>query len=91
MMGKQNEFKPDYRVSPGDVLLALMEQEDWMVHHLADEMGLSSSELVRILAGIAPVTKQVAEELAKGFSLPAKVWLMLEQAYREGQGQQMKG
>lgn len=50
---------------------------------LADDMGVSQKTLLNILYGIKPVTKKIAQKLAKSFNTTPELWTNLQNKYNK--------
>lgn len=74
-------------ISPGETLRDWIEETGLTVRSTATVCGrMEPTELQRILDGKRRVTRPVAAKLAAGTGIPARLWLNLERAYREGRG-----
>jgi HTH-type transcriptional regulator/antitoxin HigA len=84
-MVKKNisEFKPDYAVPPGDILLEYLENIGMTQAELADRMGMTPKTVNEIIKGKAPITPETALKLERVFGRPAHFWNNLEQHYQE--------
>jgi addiction module HigA family antidote len=78
-----SQYKPDYAVSPGEVLDEHREAAALTQAELAQRLGFSAKHINRLLAGLEPVTPETALKLEAVFGIPAHVWLALEARYRE--------
>jgi len=78
-----SRYKPDYAVSPGEVLDEHREAATLTQAELSQRLGFSAKHVNRLLAGLEPVTPETALKLEAVFGLPARVWLTLEARYRE--------
>ncbi|MDH4230636.1 MAG: HigA family addiction module antitoxin [Nitrospirota bacterium] len=84
-MSKRNnsDFKPDYAVSPGDILLEFLENLGMTQAELADRMGLAPKTVNEIIKAKAPITPETALKLERVFGRPAHFWNNLEQNFQE--------
>lgn len=87
-MNSQTEFRPNYAVSPGEVLDEHRVVAGLTQSELAQRLGFSGKHVNRIIAGFEPVTPETALKLESVFGLSAGVWLNLEAKYQEHQARQ---
>ena len=76
-------FEPDYGVAPGETLRAMLEALGMTQVQLAARTGLSLKHINQIAQGAAPVTPETALLLEKATGVKARMWNVLEAAYRE--------
>lgn len=96
-MSKQNEYKPDYLVSPGEVVRDYLEEFDGgfnpqgiepeieyalLYSHTKDQLDLDDDTVKGLLIGTQPITPAIAARLEK-LGRPAHFWLNLERQYQE--------
>ena len=77
-------WDPDWVISPGETLRDWMDENRLTVGIVAKVCGLDRHEVERILDGKRRITPKVADHLAAGTQIPARLWLNLERAYRDG-------
>ena len=81
----RHPFDPDWVISPGETLRDWIEENGLTVRSTATVCGrMDPKELQRILDGVRHVTPKVAEKLAYGTGIPARLWLNLERQFRKG-------
>lgn len=81
----RHPFDPDWVISPGETLRDWIEENGLTVRSTATVCGrMNVNELQRILDGVRPITPKVAEALAHGTGIPARLWLNLERQFRQG-------
>ena len=78
----KNTYNPDYTVSPGEILADHMSAELVGKGQLANHLGIPKKTLKNILKGKAPITAEIAIGLGATFSLPAHMWMNLENHYQ---------
>ena len=86
-MTKQNEYKPEYLMSPGEVVHAyatefMFSDDSLSVARLINKCELTSDEYWEIVNSRKPITPAIAEKLAK-LGKPAEYWIGLERQYQE--------
>lgn len=74
----------DWVVSPGEILREWMQENGFSERRTAISSGLDLRDIQGLLSGRVAITKAVAGHLEQGTQIPAKLWLNLERAYREG-------
>ena len=79
----QNEFFPDYTVSPGETLLETLETIGVSQAKLARRMGCSVNLVNEIILGKAAITPEIARQLEQALLIPVSFWLNAERHYRE--------
>jgi HTH-type transcriptional regulator/antitoxin HigA len=79
----QNEFYPDYTVSPGETLLETLETIGMSQAELARHMGCSMNLVDGIIQGKAAITPEIALQLERVLYIPVSFWLNAERRYRE--------
>lgn len=77
-----NAFKPDYLVSPGDVLAEYLESLGMTTDDVADKSGLDSGVITGILSAKVQITPEAAVGLERAFGHPACFWIALERQYQ---------
>jgi plasmid maintenance system antidote protein VapI len=71
-------FDPDWRVAPGEALADVLDELELTVDDLRDAIGETAEAL---LAGAAPLTPEIAEQLHELTHVTAQFWLNLEAEY----------
>jgi HTH-type transcriptional regulator / antitoxin HigA len=77
-------FDPDWVIAPGETL------EEWRIENglgpkaAATVCRMSPEDFARIVSGKKRITADVAGRLQAGTMIPARLWLRLEENYREG-------
>jgi HTH-type transcriptional regulator / antitoxin HigA len=79
----QNEFQPDYAVSPGEVLSVELELRDMTQQELARRTGITPKHIISILKAKSAITPETAIKLERALGKPAEYWLNLESHYQE--------
>ena len=82
------EARPDswnWAVPPGQILLDHIIDNNVSKTVLARELQIDRSELIRICAGSAPITDEMAAKLSISLGTSKKLWLNLEETYRHGE------
>lgn len=84
-MDKQviNEYRPDYAVSPGEVLSDELELRGMTQQELAKRTGLTPKHIVSIVKAKASITPETAIKFERAIGMPADYWLNLESHYQE--------
>jgi len=84
-MDKQtlNEYRPDYAVSPGDVLELELEARGMKQQDLANRTGLTPKHIGALVKAKSAVTPETAIKLERAIGLPAQYWMNLESQYQE--------
>lgn len=76
-------YEPDFVTPPGETLLELLEERHMTQSELAQRMGRPLKTINEIIRGKTQLTPETALQLELVFGTPARVWLNLEQNYRE--------
>jgi addiction module HigA family antidote len=84
-MDKQvtNEYRPDYAVSPGEVLSDELELRGMTQQELAKRTGLTPKHIVSIVKAKSAITPETAIKFERAMGMPADYWLNLESQYQE--------
>lgn len=84
-MDKQvtNVYRPDYAVSPGDVLSDELELRGMTQQELAKRTGLTPKHIVSIVKAKSAITPETAIKFERAMGMPADYWLNLESNYQE--------
>jgi len=78
-----NEYRPDYAVTPGEVLSAELELRGMTQQELAKRTGLTPKHIVSIVKAKAAITSETAIKFERAMGMPADYWLNLESQYQE--------
>jgi addiction module HigA family antidote len=78
----QNQFVPDYAVSPGDILEETLESLGLSKSEFAERAGLTPKTVSLIISGQAPITSDNAIVFERVLGVSAQVWNNLESTYR---------
>jgi plasmid maintenance system antidote protein VapI len=82
-MGEQ-PWDTDWCICPGETLLDWMEENHLSTRVVAVTCRLTEREVDRLLDGKIKLTPRIAKHLERGTLIPARLWLNLERAYRDG-------
>lgn len=84
-MDKQtlNEYRPDYAVSPGDVLELELETRGMKQQELAKRTGLTPKHIGALVNAKSAITPETAIKLERAIGMPAQYWMNLESQYQE--------
>lgn len=78
-------FDPDWVISPGETLREWMEENGLSLRVTAMCCAqMDPARLRGILDGKRKITTDAAHRLAHGTGIPARLWLNLERAFRQG-------
>lgn len=83
------KFDPDWVISPGETLRDWMRENGFvlgdrvLLKPLATTCSMTPEQLQRILDG-KPLGQVAACKLQQGTGIPARLWLNLERAFRQG-------
>jgi HTH-type transcriptional regulator / antitoxin HigA len=80
---KDNSYKPDYAVLPGDSLVEILESVSMTQKELASRMGRPLKTINEIVKGKTAITAETALQLERVLGTPASFWTNLEKNYRE--------
>lgn len=78
-----NEYKPDYVVSPGEVLEFELEMRGMKQQELAKRTGLTPKHIGAIVNSKSSITPETAIKLERAIGMPAQYWMNLETQYQE--------
>lgn len=81
-----NEYNPDYVSHPGETLEEMRVCRGMSCAELAQKMGRDADAIASIVAGNAPITPDIAEQLEVVFSVPARFWNNRQRQYEEVMG-----
>lgn len=76
-------YQPDFVATPGDTILELLEEQNMTQSGLAKRMGRPLKTVNEIIHGKKALTPETALQLELVLGIPARIWLNLEQQYRE--------
>ena len=76
-------YQPDFVSPPGDTILELLEEQNMTQSGLAQRMGRPVKTVNEIIHGKKSLTPETALQLELVLGAPARIWLNLEQQYRE--------
>ncbi|MBD3338867.1 MAG: HigA family addiction module antidote protein [Candidatus Lokiarchaeota archaeon] len=82
MITQKNEYKPDYIVSPGEILDEVLESRGMKKIDFAKRCGRSTKTISQILSGEAPITPELAIRFQRVLGSPSSLWNNLEANYR---------
>lgn len=84
-MDKQiiNEYRPDYAVTPGEVLSHELELRGMTQQELSKRTGLTPKHIVSIVKAKSAITPSTAIMFERALGMPAEYWLNLESLYQE--------
>jgi plasmid maintenance system antidote protein VapI len=76
------EFRPDWTISPGRILAAVLEQRGISEAEFATLAMLAPETLRGILTAAVPVDEPIARQIGSALSTGPETWLNLELRYR---------
>ncbi len=79
----QNQYVPDYLVTPGEVLEEYLETYGMTQAELATRTGLTKKTINEIIKGKSPITPETALKLERSLGRPAHFWNNLERQFQE--------
>ena len=77
-----NQYRPDYAVSPGEILDERIKAQGISQAELARRRGRSAKLISEIINGKAPLKQEVALQLEKALNVDASIWLNIEIGHR---------
>lgn len=77
------EFKPDWRVPPGETISELAESRQMTLAQVATSLGISAVRCARLLRGEELLTDEIAARLEDTFNVKQQMWIDLEADYRK--------
>ena len=83
MVDIRNEYRPDYAVSPGEILAAELGLRDMTQQELAKRTGITPKHLVSLMKARSALTPGTAIKFERALGMPAEYWLNLESHYQE--------
>lgn len=78
-----NEYRPDYAVSPGEVLEFELDVRGMKQQELAKRTGLTPKHIGAIVNAKSSITPETAIKLERAIGMPAQYWMNLETQYQE--------
>ena len=80
-----NQYRPDYTVTPGEVLEYELDLRHMSKTELAKRTGLSQKHIIAIIKGKGTtiITPETAIKLERALGMPVDYWLSLEAHYQE--------
>lgn len=75
--------KDEKAITPVSVIRKQMKFHQLTETELAKEMGISKSQLDKLLSGEAKITRSMAAKLEKVLVLPVDFWMNLEELYQK--------
>lgn len=79
----QNQYVPDYLVTPGEVLEEYLETYGMTPAEFATRTGLTKKTINKIIEGKSPITPETALKLERSLGRPAHFWNNLERQFQE--------
>ncbi len=83
MVNIQNEFHPDYAISPGEVLSVELGLRGMTQQELAKRTGITPKHIISILKAKSALTPETALKFERALGMPVEYWLNLEAHYQE--------
>lgn len=80
---RQNQYHPDYLVTPGEVIEEFLDTLGMSQAELAARTGLAKKTVNEIIKGKAPITPDTALKLERALGRPAHFWSNLERQLQE--------
>ena len=80
---RQNQYVPDYIVTPGEVIEEYLDSFGMSQAELAARTGLAKKTINGIIKGKAPVTFETSIKLERALGRPAHFWSNLELQFQE--------
>lgn len=78
-----NQFTPDYAISPGEILEEELELRSMTQRELSEKTGLSLKHISQIINAKTSITPNTALLFERVLGMPARYWLNLEMLYQE--------
>lgn len=79
----KNEFKPNYAISPGEILADELEIRLMSQKELSKRTGITEKHIISILKAKSAITPETAIKFERAIGMPADYWLNLESHYQE--------
>jgi len=83
MTESKNQFKPDYLVSPGQILADILEEQSMPQKDLAERTGITTKTINEIVNGKARITPDTALRFERVLGVPASFWNNAQIKYDE--------
>lgn len=83
MVESQNQFVPNYAISPGEILADELEMRSMSQKELSKRTGITEKHIISILKAKASITPETAIKFERAIGMPADYWLNLESNYQE--------
>jgi addiction module HigA family antidote len=80
---KQNSFKPDYVIVPGETLWDTLDSYGMSGAELACRTGRPEKTISEIITGKMAITAETALQFERVLGIPASFWNNLERNYQE--------
>jgi len=80
---RQNQYVPDYLVTPGEVVADYLDTLGMTQAELAARTGMAKKTINEIIKGKAPITSDTALKLERALGRPAQFWSDLERQFQE--------
>ena len=77
------DIRPNYAVSPGEVLSEYIAESGWSQKEVALRSGISEKHLSQIVNGSANISMDVSDRLALVLGTKPGFWIRLQNSYRE--------
>lgn len=75
-------FRPDYIVTPGEILEETLDARGIKKKEFSDRCGKTAKTISEIIAGKAPITPETALQFERVLGISARLWSNLESRYR---------
>lgn len=80
-MNKRYEFKPDYKVHPGETLKEFLEAKELSINEAAFLANIEFTKIKGIIIGNAPITDKIATRLEEVFGISRVILINMNEAY----------
>lgn len=80
------DFAPDYRQTPGEALLDILEDAGMSQAELARRTGLSVKHVNQVCLGAAPISAETAVLISRATGVDARIWLRIESEHQAARG-----
>jgi plasmid maintenance system antidote protein VapI len=78
----EQQFKPDWKSSPGDTINDILEERRWSLLSFAQKMRMSLDDVNRLIDGSIPITPWVADRLSETIGSTPDFWMERDKQYR---------
>ncbi len=82
-MAEKYTFDPDYASPPGETLRETLEFKRMSRSELSINTGLTTETINEIIAGVAPITPDMAKKLERATGVSSRFWNNREASYRQ--------